>query len=400
MKRILSVIAGADPRAGGPIEGIRQMVPLQRAAGIQQDVVCLDPPDAPWLADFPAQVFACGVPIGAAGEQSRRLPWRHYGVCPDFIPWLRAHLRDYDVAIVHGLWNFATLGARRVLVGSGFPYVVFTHGMLDPWFKRSFPVKGAAKQMFWWFNEGPLLNNADFVLFTSEEEKEQARLSFKPYEVKERVVAYGTSDPGGPKPGQTEAFRALVPELAKPYLLYLSRIHPKKGCDLLIDAFAEVCGARDDLDLVMAGPAEGGYLAALKRQAEARGIGHRIHWPGMLRGDPKWGAFHNAEAFVLPSHQENFGIVVAEAMASGRPALISDKVNIWREVTGSGGGLADQDDAAGIARLLRRFIALSPEERMAMGQRARAAFLKHFEVTQAALEVRTACFDAVAAHRR
>lgn len=396
MLRRLVIIASVDPRTGGPIEGVLQQAPFHAAAGITEDVVTLDPPDAPWVRDCPLRVIACGEPMAVHSGWGRRLPWMRYGYQPGIVPWLRGHLHEYDVAMVHGLWNYSTMAARRVLVGSKVPYLAFTHGMLDPWFQRTYKLKGALKQVFWWFNEGPLLNNASYVLFTCEEEKLLARQSFRPYRVNERVVAFGTSDPGEASSARTEAFRALVPGLHKPYLLYLSRIHPKKGCDLLIDAFAKVLGARDDLDLVLAGPASDDYLATLKAQAERCGIAGRIHWPGMLRGDAKWGAFYNSEAFVLPSHQENFGIVVAEAMACGRPVLITDKVNIWREVTASGGGLAEPDDAAGIERLLRRFVALSAEEKAQMGRNARAAFVRSFEVRQSAEDVNAACLDAMA----
>ncbi|MGA2494083.1 MAG: glycosyltransferase [Roseiarcus sp.] len=399
MIKRLKIISGVDPREGGPIEGIRQQAVHTAAMGIDEDIVCLDPPDAPWVMDLPQKVFALGEPLARARSWQKLLPWRRYGYHPDFVPWLRAHVHDYDLVMVHGLWNYATMGARRVLVGADVPYVVFTHGMLDPWFKRKYPIKNALKQFFWWFNEGPLLNNARFVLFTSEEEKLLARGAFTPYRVRERVIGYGTSDPGGNAAAQTSAFRALLPGLAKPYLLYLSRIHPKKGCDLLVDAFAEVFGANDDLDLVMAGPGSSGFVQNLRRQAVARGIGSRVHWPGMLYGEAKWGAFRNAEAFILPSHQENFGIAVAEAMACGVPTLITNKVNIWREVASAGAGLVDSDDVPGVERLLRRFLAMLPDERTQMRRRARAAFLELYEVTNAVATINAACRDAVSGFR-
>ncbi|MFN6996501.1 MAG: glycosyltransferase, partial [Aquincola tertiaricarbonis] len=103
-------------------------------------------------------------------------------------------------------------------------------------------------------------------------------------------------------------------------------------------------------------------------------------WPGMLQGDLKWGAFHAAEAFVLPSHQENFGIAVAEALGCGVPVLISDKVNIWREIEADGAGLVAPDTAEGTAQLLQRWLALSSAERAAMRDRARGCFAQRFTV--------------------
>jgi glycosyltransferase involved in cell wall biosynthesis len=164
------------------------------------------------------------------------------------------------------------------------------------------------------------------------------------------------------------------------YLLFLSRIHRKKGCDLLIEAFAKVAGRRSDLDLVIAGPDQEGLMDALQARAQALEIGERIHWPGMLRGDAKWGAFRGAEVFVLPSHQENFGIVVAESLACGTPVLITDKVNIWREVDAGQVGFVETDDMTGVEKLLSRWIETPTADKQAMSARARSVFAKHFDV--------------------
>lgn len=395
MKR-LRIIIGVDPRQGGPAEGIRQQAAFHAAAGVEEHLVTLDPPDADWLKAIPLKLIALGAP--AAQTQTGGWParWQNLVAFLRLVKWLRTHVADYDHVIVHGLWNLGTLGARLGLGGARVPYVVFTHGMLDPWFKQGRPLNVAAKRLSWLVNEGPLLNNAAYVLFTSEEEKLRARGAFRPYRVRERVVSYGTSDPPDDPATQTQAFRALTPQLARPYLLFLSRIHSKKGCDLLIKAFAHVLNQRDDIDLVIAGPANAEMKSMLLAMAEAQGVTDRIYWPGMLVGPAKWGAFRNAEAFILPSHQENFGIVVAEAMASAKPVLITNKVNIWREVLACGGGLVDDDTQQGIERLISDFINLSPDQRKAMGCCARQGFLDNFEVSGAAHSINKACRDASA----
>ena len=100
----------------------------------------------------------------------------------------------------------------------------------------------------------------------------------------------------------------------------------------------------------------------------------------MLKGDLKWGAFRAAEAFVLPSHQENFGIVVAEALACGKPVLTTDKVATWREVDAYHAGFVDSDDLAGVTRLIERYAALAPHEQSEMGARAREAYVERFDI--------------------
>ena len=115
----------------------------------------------------------------------------------------------------------------------------------------------------------------------------------------------------------------------------------------------------------------------------------------MLSGDAKWGAYRAADAFVLTSHSENFGIVIAEALACGLPVLISDKVNIWREIEGGGAGLVEPDTVDGATSLLERWLNLPDPQRAGMRQRARTCFLDHFEARAAALTFVTAIAGAI-----
>jgi glycosyltransferase involved in cell wall biosynthesis len=260
---------------------------------------------------------------------------------------------------------------------------VFTHGMLDPWFARQYPLKHAKKWLYWPWGEYRVLRDARAVLFTSEEERRQARMSFPLYRANEVVVSYGTPGVSGDACVQRKAFLAAFPQLRdRRLLLFLGRIHPKKGVDLLLEAFAGLADAHPDLLLVIAGP-DSGTAAMLKRRA-AQCIPGRVTWTGMLEGDAKWGAFHCAEAFVLPSHQENFGIAVAEALSCGTPVLISDKVNIWREIEADGAGLVAQDTPAGTRGLLSRWLQLDEASRTGLRGAARRCFERRFHIEAAA----------------
>jgi glycosyltransferase involved in cell wall biosynthesis len=108
-----------------------------------------------------------------------------------------------------------------------------------------------------------------------------------------------------------------------------------------------------------------------------------VTFTGMLAGIRKWGAFSAADAFILPSHQENFGIAVVEALACGTPVLISNKVNIWREITANEAGYVENDDLAGTARLIERWVAAAPNVRAALKENARACFARNFEIDRA-----------------
>jgi glycosyltransferase involved in cell wall biosynthesis len=392
--KILHVIASANLADGGPIEHAVRVGEALARRGHRQDFATIDPPGFAPNAEIPARVFALGSPNPPRKGLIARLR-RKLNYAPRAIPWLRNNASAYDVVIVSGLWNFAIIAATRALAGGPTPYVVFTHGMLDPWFTQKYPLKSAIKQLLWFVNEGVLLRHADRVLFTCEEERRLGRTSFWPYRARERVVAFGTADAPMNIEAQRAAYHAAVPALGgRPFLLFLSRIHEKKGIDQLIEAFQAIGANHPDLDLVIAGPDSAGLQATLERRVASLGLAQKVHWPGMLKGDAKWGAFRGCEAFVLPSHQENFGIVVAEAMSCERPVLISNKVNIWREIEKDGAGLVGADDQAGVTTLLRRFLDMELPARKIMGERARASFLSRFHIDRAAEDLEKVLLDA------
>ncbi len=195
---------------------------------------------------------------------------------------------------------------------------------------------------------------------------------------------YGTAAPEVDLASARKDFLEGFPQLRdKRFLLFLGRLHEKKGCELLLEAFAALPRsgrAGPALELVIAGPsADEAYEEHLKRMAPNAGI----TFTGMLSGSLKWGALSAAEAFILPSHQENFGIAVVEALACGTPVLISNKVNIWREIVADEAGYVENDDLAGTARLLERWVKTTPDVRAAMRDRARKCFAQHFEINGA-----------------
>jgi glycosyltransferase involved in cell wall biosynthesis len=367
--KILHVISSANPSSGGPLEGVRQ-----RGIHLQQDghtveIVTSDDPKESFVKEFP-------LPVHALGPSSSG-----YGYNGKLVPWLKENASRFDAVIVNGLWQYHSFGAWRALRNAGVPYFVFTHGMLDPWFKRTYPLKHLKKWIYWPLAEYRVLRDAQAVLFTSEEERLLARKSFWLYRANEHVIAYGTTPPPNDTAQLRERFLAANPELrGRRVLLFLSRIHVKKGCDLLIRALAGFAAAQPALHLVVAGPDQTGWVEALQQLAHRLGVSDRVTWPGMLRGDMKWGAFYAAEAFILPSHQENFGIAVAEALGCGRPVLISDKVNIWREVQSHGAGIVASDTEEGTLKLLREWLSLTSDQRSTMGRNARALFEERFTV--------------------
>jgi glycosyltransferase involved in cell wall biosynthesis len=369
--RILHVISEIDPRLGGTSEAVRVMM-RYGPPDVEAEVATTDSPDSPFLAET-------GFPVHALGPA--RLGYRY---APRLVPWLRANRHRFDGVIVHGMWQHPGYAVWRTMAGR-VHYFVFPHGMLDPYFKRAFPLKHLKKWPYWLGVDFWVLRSADRVLFTSEAEAELARESFWLHQWKPLVVPFGAVPSEGGHAAQREVFLQLQPQLRDVrFLLFLGRIHPKKGCDLLIDAFLKVAQRDPGLHLVMAGPDQQCWRAELEARVSAAGLTRRVHWPGMLSGDAKWGAFYAAEAFILPSHQENFGIAVAEALSCGLPVLLSDKVNIAPEIARDGAGLMDSDTAEATERLLTRWLETPGEERQAMGSRALETFHRRYDMREGA----------------
>ena len=376
--RLLHVVHTLNPDRGGPSESVRMFVRAHQRAGNEVEVATLDGPFDGSASDGYRTLPGCPVHPCGPGKSN-------YGYSPRLVTWLKANRRRFDGVIVNGVWQYHGVAARKALAGHK-PYVVFAHGMLDPYFKDRYPLKHLKKMTYWLLEEHRNLNHAEAVCFTSEEEKRIAGDGFPFCRFRRAVIPYGTMGPEGDPEALKQAFFAQWPALrGKQYLLFLGRIHPKKGCDLLLDAFARV--ASPELQLVMAGPDETGWGAELKAQAERLGIADRITWTGMLRGDAKWGAFYAAQAFILPSHQENFGIAVADALACGTIPLISDKVNIAPDVAGDGAALMETDDLDGTIRLIERFQTLSADQRAAISTRALACYQSRYALGNAAQEV-------------
>lgn len=358
--------------SGGPAQGVRNLTSFYSKLDVKPSVICLDDPNTKLGNVDHIDIFALGKGKAAA---------YHSGL----IPWLKKNATKYDAVIVHGLWQYHGYAVYKALRGTKTPYYVFPHGMLDPWFKHEYPLKHLKKYVFWFLAQYPVLKNARAVLFTCEEEKLLARQSFSPYHVREVVVNYGTRLTEIADTAKPNDFYELYPELqGKRLFLFLSRIHVKKGCDLLIQAFAKFAISNTELHLVIAGPDQRGWQADLEKIATDFSIADCITWTGMIKNEVKWGAIKAAEVFILPSHQENFGIAVAEALAVGTPVLISNKVNIWREIKEMNAGLVEEDTLEGTQKLIQAWLDLSPEQKEIIEQNTVLCYEQKFDIAQAA----------------
>lgn len=370
--KILRVISSIDPKGGGPTEGLYQSSKILLELGHSTDILSLDSStdDFTKEGDFPIHAMGPGM---SSYCYSRKL-----------MPWLHENAIKYDAVIVHGIWQYHSYAVQKYFTKIGKSYYLFTHGMLDPWFKKTYPLKHLKKWMYWRLYEYYVIKNAKLVFFTTEEEKNLAPHSFRPYDCNAYVVSYGTGGHTGDKDKQLAAFFEAFPNLREKRLfLFLSRIHPKKGLDTLIKAFAEISRGLD-VHLVIAGPDQLNWSEELKSLSNQLGISEKITWTGMLKGDLKWGAYLAAEVFVLPSHQENFGIVVAEALSCSIPVLTTNKVNIWREIEKDEAGIISDDSLDGCIASIKKWIGTDNAMKTRMQNNAINCFKNRFENTAAA----------------
>jgi glycosyltransferase involved in cell wall biosynthesis len=382
--KILQVITGMDPRSGGPCQGIRNLTPWMLEQGNTVEVVCLDDSDSDYLLKENLCIHALGKGRGS---------WSYH---PALRPWLENNLPRFDAVILHGLWQYPGYALSQVARHPDRPpYFVFPHGMLDPWFQRAPErrVKAIRNWFYWKFIEHRVVHHAEALLFTCAEEMQLARKTFRPYQPKREInVSFGIPQPPEYNEKMEEAFAQKCPGVkGNSYFLFLGRIHPKKGVDLLINAYAKIYhtlsgnGHSLPSSLVIAGPGlETSYGQQMQKLASDLCPPSSILWPGMLAGDAKWGALYNTEAFVLTSHQENFGIAVVEALACGTPVLISNQINIWREIEEDKAGLMGDDTLKGTEQLFRQWENLSPEEKVAMKKAAQSSYQNHFGIATAA----------------
>jgi len=368
--KILQLVHTLDPSVGGVAASVLALSRGLARRGHRLDIVVLDDSASPWLADIALPIHALGAGLTSYRYSSKLLPW------------LKKQGGDYDRVIVNGIWQYLSFAAWLRYAGSSIPYYVFPHGMLDPWFKETFPLKHLKKWLYWPWAEYRVLRNAAAVIFTSEEERSQARKSFWLYRCREKVSPLGVEAPPISSNAKSE-FLSRYPQLQNTRIfLFLGRLHPKKGCDMLLEAFAQM-RSNDSISLILAGPDQVGWESDLRRQVTRLNLTNRVVFTGMLEGSMKQGAFANAEAFVLPSHQENFGISVVEALAARVPVLISNRVNIWPEIEADRAGYVESDDLAGTTRLLQRWIDTAPAEREMVRENARRCFEQRFEIDRA-----------------
>ena len=348
--RILHVIANLAPRYGGPSKACVDMAASLAALGHEVDVFTTDQDGIGRLnvpTNGPQNVR--GVRIYYFQSTLRRA----WPISIALWHALRQQIPNYDIVHIHSLYMYHGAVAGHYCRKYRVPYIIRPHGTLDPFIRQRHRFR---KSIYEALVERRNFRGAAGIHFTADEERVLATPHIE--SPSSFVVPLGINiDEYGNMPA-AGTFRARYPEIGnRKIILHLGRINFKKGLDILVDAFARVVDKYNDVHLVLAGPDNEGYGAQIRRRVAERGVAGRTTFTGILKGEPKLAALRDATVFALPSYSENFGIAVVEAMACGLPVVISDKVNIWRDVTRGGAGLVTRCDADSCAAKLLEVLA-------------------------------------------
>lgn len=361
--KVLHVIPSLARVHGGPTRALSLMEKSLGAKDVTVETVTTD--DDGWHR---RNGRPSGVPLTENGVRRRYFPkcFEFYKISPSLAWWLFRHVRNYDLVHIHALFSFSSLVAAWAAHRAGVPYVLRPLGTLTrygitqrrPWLKRL--------SLTWL--EGPALRRAAAVHFTSEDEmREAAEIS---------IPMNGVVIPLGIEPflpANVAFVRAAFPALGNSrYLLYLSRLDPKKNLEGLLRAYRQFSDNWSDVKLLVAGDGATEYVASLKALSSELGLGDNVVWAGNIEGDLKSSALSGAQLFVLPSFSENFGIAAAEALMAGLPCVLGQGVAIAQDVMNAGAGVTVAPDQASIAEGLMQVMA-DAQVRATMS--ARAVFL-------------------------
>ena len=369
--KILHVIPAIAPRYGGPSQAIIGLCCALQHQGLEVEICTTD-------ADGPGRL-----PI----ELGRRILYQQlpsyffrrdwseaFKYSGSLKHWIDQHIEQYDLAHIHGVFSHATYAAAHACQRHGVPYIVRPFGTLEPWCMRQ---KRPRKLTAWHLGFRRIVRRAAAIHYTTDQERTLTENSLH--------LQNGFVVPNGVEDSLLQSHRGHqfrqklgLPE-GCPFLLALSRVHPQKGIDLLLQAFVSLKaqGHLVGWHLIIAGSGEPGYVAKLQRMAHQTSAEGFVHWPGWLYGEAKLAALSEASLFVLSSFLESFGIGVLEAMACGTPVLVSRPVALSSEIEMHNSGWVMELSPDGLQRGLLEATA-NPETLRERGEAARQLVAERF----------------------
>jgi len=363
-KKVASIIDSVDLKLGGMAHSVRDIALSNSLNDIQHDIVHLGKQTKNKSSHK----------IKFINLDQRFL---NYGFSFKLFFWLLKNKEKYDLFIIHGLWQFQTLCARLIVPGK---YIVFTHGMLDPYFGTEF-FKSIKKKIYWFLVEkNNLLKSKNVIANSSLEINHLKKTFLNTSKLKIKKVNYGIFPKKiNFKKCKTKFLKKYKYLKNKKTILYIGRIHPKKGCDILIKAFHEINPS--NFLLLIAGPIENLYSKKIINYVKKHQLEKKIYFLNFLKNEIKWGAIYNAECSILPSHGENFGISVIESLYGKTPVICSNKVGVYREIKKYKCGIVINDTQSSIKKGLLKFLKLDEISKKKLSINTIQCFNKNFNLS-------------------
>jgi glycosyltransferase involved in cell wall biosynthesis len=371
--KILQIIPSVSLVYGGPSQMVLGLSAALATEGIDVTIISTN---SNGDAGQPPLDVPIGKPIAQNGYQIVYFPcspFRRYKFSFDLLRWLAIYARQYDLAHIHALFSPVCTAAATVARSQKLPYILRPLGTLDP---ADLQKKRQLKQLYGYLLERPNLAGSAAIHFTS---KEECKISERyGTQTKDLVIPLGVNVPEKLQDsGQIKEKLGIKSGI--PLLLFMSRIDPKKGLDLLIPALEKLLQAGSQFHFVLAGtnPQDPNYEKQICDRIAASQLSNCTTITGFVAGEFKQALLQEADLFVLPSYYENFGIAVTEAMAVGTPVVISDRVYIWEDVQKAGAGWVSSTNVESLTETLK--LALNDvEDRKLKGINARKLVIEQY----------------------